>query len=139
MTAYNLVSLIGIFIIAGFAWLLSANRKVVNWRVVGWGIGLQFLFAFFVFVVPAGTKFFLFVNRVVVTVLDSASAGTRFVFGRLALPPGATNEAGETSLGSMLAFQVHHDHLFRRPDRRSIYLGVMPFFIRLCPGVHRTL
>jgi CNT family concentrative nucleoside transporter len=132
MTIYNLVSFLGIFLIAGFAWLLSVNRKVVNWRVVGWGIGLQFLFAFFVFVVPAGTKFFLFVNRVVVTLLGSATAGTRFVFGRLALPPGTTNEAGETSLGSILAFQGLSTIIFFAALIGALYyLGVMPFFIRL--------
>jgi len=140
MTSYNLVSFFGLFLIAGFAWLLSANRKVVNWRVVGWGIGLQFLFAFFVFVVPAGTKFFLFVNRVVVTLLGSATAGTRFVFGRLALPPGTTNEAGETSLGSMLAFQGLSTIIFFAALIGALYyLGVMPFFIRIFARVFTKL
>ncbi len=140
MTAYNLVSFLGIFIIAGFAWLLSANRRVVNWRVVFWGIGLQFLFAFFVFVVPAGTKFFLFVNRVVVTLLGSATAGTRFVFGRLALPPGITNEAGETSLGSMLAFQGLSTIIFFAALIGALYyLGVMPFCVRLFARVFTRL
>jgi concentrative nucleoside transporter, CNT family len=140
MTIYNFVSFFGIFVIAGFAWLLSVNRKVVNWRVVGWGIGLQFLFAFFVFVVPAGTKFFLFVNRVVVTLLGSATAGTRFVFGRLALPPGTTNEAGETSLGSILAFQGLSTIIFFAALIGALYyLGVMPFFIRLFARVFTKL
>ena len=140
MNAYNFVSFLGIFIIAGFAWLLSANRKVVNWRVVGWGIGLQFLFAFFVFVVPAGTKFFLLVNRVVVTLLDSASAGTRFVFGRLALPPGTTGDAGETSLGSILAFQGLATIIFFAALIGALYyLGVMPFFVRLFARVFTRL
>ena len=140
MTANNFVSFIGIFIIAGFAWLLSANRKVVNWRVVGWGIGLQFLFAFFVFVVPAGTKFFLFVNRVVVTLLGSATAGTQFVFGRLALPPGTANEAGETSLGSILAFQGLSTIIFFAALIGALYyLGIMPFLVRLFARVFTRL
>ncbi|MDH4271025.1 MAG: nucleoside transporter [Candidatus Aminicenantes bacterium] len=140
MSAYNLVSLLGIFVIAAFAWLLSANRKVVNWRVVGWGIGLQFLFALFIFVVPVGTKFFLFVNRVVIRLLDSATAGTRFVFGRLALPPGAINEAGEASLGSMLAFQGLSTIIFFAALIGALYhLGVMPFFVRLFARVFTRL
>ncbi|MFZ2054178.1 MAG: nucleoside transporter C-terminal domain-containing protein [Candidatus Aminicenantales bacterium] len=140
MSAYNLVSLLGIFVIAAFAWLLSANRKVVNWRVVGWGIGLQFLFALFIFVVPVGTKFFLFVNRVVIKLLDSATAGTRFVFGRLALPPGAINEAGETSLGSILAFQGLSTIIFFAALIGALYhLGVMPFFVRLFARVFTRL
>ena len=48
----------------------------------------------------------MFINRVVIAVLDSAMAGTVFVFGRLALGPGMTGSAGETSLGYFLAFQA---------------------------------
>jgi len=33
---YNLVSFAGIFVLMGVAWLLSADRRVVNWRVVIW-------------------------------------------------------------------------------------------------------
>ncbi len=39
MDIYNLVSFLGIFVLAGVAWLCSSNRKVINWRVVLWGIG----------------------------------------------------------------------------------------------------
>jgi len=132
MSIYNLVSFLGIFVIAFFAWLCSSNRKVVNWRVVVWGIGLQLLFAFFIFVVPAGTKFFLFLNDVVVKVLESAQAGTHFLFGRLALPPGTTNEAGETSLGYFLIFQGLPTIVFFAALMGALYyLRVMPFFVRL--------
>jgi nucleoside transporter len=132
MTIYNLISFTGIFVLAFVAWLLSSDRKTVNWRVVTWGIGLQLLFAFFVFVVPAGTKVFLFINDAVVKVLDSAQAGTRFIFGRLALPPGATNESGETSLGSFLLFQGLATIIFFAALIGALYhAGIMPFFIRL--------
>lgn len=131
MDVYNLVSFSGIVLLAGFAWLLSNNRKRINWRVVFWGISLQLLFAFFVFVVPAGTKFFLFVNRVVVVVLDSAAEGTKFLFGRLALAPGTTNEAGESSLGFILAFQGLPTIVFFAALVNVLYyLRVMPLLIR---------
>ena len=140
MGIYNLVSLAGIFILMGFAWLCSASRKVVNWRVVIWGVGLQFLLALFIFVVPVGTKFFLFVNGMVVRILDTATAGTRFVFGRLALPPGTANEAGETSLGSMLAFQGLPTIIFFAALIGALYyLGVMPFFVRLFARIFTRL
>jgi CNT family concentrative nucleoside transporter len=140
MTAYNLVSFAGIFVLAGFAWLLSAHRRVVNWRVVGWGIGLQLLIGGFIFRVPAGTKFFLFINDAVVRILDSATAGTRFLFGRLALPPGATNEAGETSLGYFLAFQALPTIIFFAAVIAALYhLRVMPFLVRLFARVFTKL
>jgi CNT family concentrative nucleoside transporter len=131
MEIYNLVSLAGIFVLAGFAWLCSSNKRVVNWRVIFWGISLQLLFALFIFMVPVGTRFFLFVNKIVVVVLDSATAGTKFLFGRLALAPGTTNEAGETSLGSMIAFQALPTIIFFAALVGALYyLKIMPLFIR---------
>lgn len=132
MTAANLVSLAGIFVLAGVAWLFSSDRKVVNVRVVAWGIGLQLLLAFFIFVVPAGARAFLWVNDAVMAVLGTATAGVRFVFGRLALPPGAVNEAGETSLGYFLAFQGLPTIIFFAALLGALYyLGVMPVIVRL--------
>ncbi|OGD15066.1 MAG: nucleoside transporter [Candidatus Aminicenantes bacterium RBG_16_63_14] len=132
MTAWNLVSFLGIFVLAGVAWLFSSNRKVVNSRALLWGIGLQLLIGLFVFVLPAGTTVFLWVNKAVVAVLDSATAGTKFVFGRVALPPGTVNEAGETSLGYSLAFQALPTIIFFAALLGALYhVRVMPFFVRL--------
>ena len=112
MDIYNLVSFSGIFILIGFAWLLSADRKNMNFRVILWGLDLQLLFALFIFRIPAGTKLFLVVNDVVVKILDSADAGAEFVFGPLAIPPGQESETGETSLGVILAFQAFPTIIF---------------------------
>jgi CNT family concentrative nucleoside transporter len=132
MTAYNLVSFAGIFVLAGVAWLFSSNRKVVNGRVIFWGIGLQLLVAAFIFVVPAGAQVFLWANHAVTAVLGTASAGVKFVFGRLALPPGAVNDSGETSLGYFLAFQGLPTIIFFAALLGALYyLRVMPFFVRL--------
>jgi concentrative nucleoside transporter, CNT family len=133
---YNLISFAGIFILMTFAWALSTDRKVINWRVVVWGVALQLLFAVFIFVVPAGSKIFLLINDAVVKVLDSATAGTRFLFGRLALPPGTKNEMGEESLGFFLAFQALPTVVFFASLMGALYyIGLMPrligFFSRL--------
>ncbi len=128
---YNLISFAGIFILMAFAWLISTNRKVINWRVIFWGTLLQLVFALFIFVIPAGSKVFLFVNDAVVKLLDSATAGTKFVFGRLALPPGTKNEIGEESLGFILAFQALPTIIFFASLMGLLYYsGVMPFLIR---------
>ncbi|MGE5190606.1 MAG: NupC/NupG family nucleoside CNT transporter [Gemmatimonadota bacterium] len=137
---HNLVSFAGIFLLTGIAWLFSANRKVVNLRVVLWGTALQLLLALFIFVVPAGSRAFLAVNDLVVKVLDSAQAGTRFVFGRLALPPGARNEAGEESLGFVLAFQALPAIVFFASLMGALYyVGVMPRLIRFFAKVFTRL
>ena len=125
MELYNLVSFFGIFVLAGFAWLCSNNRRVVNWRVVFWGIALQFLFAFFIFIVPVGAKIFIFVNNVVVAVLDSATAGTIFLFGPLAL---SQEEGG---VGYVLAFQALPTVVFFAAVVGALYyLRIMPLLIR---------
>lgn len=131
MDGYNLVSFFGIFVLVFFAWLCSENRRIVNWRVVFWGIGLQLFFAFFIFVLPVGSKFFLLVNKAVLGVLDTASEGTRFLFGRLALPLGEISESGETSLGNFLAFQGLPTIIFFAGLMGALYyLRIMPLIIR---------
>jgi len=131
MDIYNLVSFAGIFILIGFAWVLSADKKNMNWRVIGWGIGLQILIGFFIFVVPAGSDLFSLVNDVVVEVLDSASAGAKFVFGPLAVAPGETSETGEKSLGFILAFQAFPTIIFFSALIAILYyFKIMPLIIR---------
>jgi CNT family concentrative nucleoside transporter len=131
MDIYNLVSFAGIFVLIGIAWLLSADKKNMNWRVIIWGIALQILIALFIFVVPVGSKIFLVVNDVVVKVLDSASAGAKFVFGPLAIPPGAESETGEKSLGFILAFQAFPTIIFFSALIAILYyFRIMPLVIR---------
>jgi len=131
MDVYNLVSFAGIFVLIGFAWVLSADKKNMNWRVIGWGIGLQILIALFIFVVPVGSKLFLVVSDIVVNILDSASAGAKFVFGPLAIPPGQTSETGEESLGFILAFQAFPTIIFFSALIAILYFfGIMPIIIR---------
>ncbi len=131
MDIYNLVSFAGIFVLIGIAWLLSSDKKNMNWRVIVWGIALQILIALFIFVVPVGSKIFLVVNDVVVKVLDSASAGAKFVFGPLAIPPGAESETGEKSLGFILAFQAFPTIIFFSALIAILYyFRIMPLIIR---------
>lgn len=137
---YNLISFSGIFILMAFAWMLSTNRRVINWRVIIWGTLLQLIFALFIFVLPAGSKVFLLINDAVVKVLDSATAGTKFLFGRLALSPGTKNEAGEESLGFFLAFQALPTIIFFASLMAVLYyIGVMPRFIKFFSKIFTKL
>jgi len=124
MDIYNLVSFAGIFVLIGFAWVLSADKKNMNWRVIGWGIGLQIIIGFFIFVVPVGSDLFSLVNDIVVKVLDSASAGAKFVFGPLA-------ETGDESPGFILAFQAFPTIIFFSALIAILYyFKIMPLIIR---------
>jgi CNT family concentrative nucleoside transporter len=129
---YNLVSLAGIFILLAFAWSLSTDRKVVNWRVIIWGLAMQFLFAAFIFILPAGSKFFLLINEVLVRVLSVANEGAKFLFGVLAIPPGTTGPNGEQSLGWIFVFQALPTIIFFASLMGILYyIGVMPWFIKI--------
>ena len=131
MEKYNLISLSGIFILMGVAWLISSDRKNMNWRLMLWGIVFQFVFACFVFLIPAGSSFLLFINSIILEVLECALAGTEFVFGRLALAPGTVNANGEASLGFFLAFQAFPTIIFFSALMAALYyLRVMPALIK---------
>lgn len=128
---YNFISFCGIFVLMLIAWVFSPDKKNMNWRVIGWGVFLQLIFGLFIFVVPAGAKLFLFANEAVIKVLDSASSGSRFIFGRLALSPGATNEAQEGSFGFILAFQALPTIIFFSALISVLYFyNIMPLVIR---------
>lgn len=135
MVLNNFVSFAGIFVFVFMGWLLSNNRRIVNWRVIGWGIGLQLAFGLLVFKIPAGTKIFLAVNALVVSVVEASSAGMKFLFGPLALPPGT-----EGSPGFILAFQSLPSVVFFSALMSLLYYWrVMPFIIRLFSGVFTRL
>ncbi len=131
MDSYNFISLAGLVILIGLGVLFSTNRKSINWHVVVWGVGLQFLIAWFLFVVPAGVKFFSVINDLVIKVLESASAGSKFLFGPLALAPGQISETGERSLGFILAFQVFPTIIFFSALISILYyIGFIPILVK---------
>jgi len=126
MTIYNAISVLGLFVFMAVAWAFSTHRKVINWRAVIWGLSLQLIFGFFVFVVPVGRDLFLFLNKVIVKVLGCASAGTEFLFGPLALAPGTPG-----SVGFILAFQALPTIIFFASLMSVLYyVGIMPWVIR---------
>ncbi len=127
MNPYVGVSAAGLLILMGLAWLVSPQKNNINFRVISGGLALQFLLALFIFKVPFGQSCFLFLNHAVTQLLGAASAGMRFVFGPLAIPPG---ESG--SLGFILAFQAFPTILFFSALVSLLYFsGIMPFLIRL--------
>ncbi len=54
----RLIGILGIFTLLAIAFAFSNNRKRINWRLVFWGLGLQWLFALFILKTPVGRPFF---------------------------------------------------------------------------------
>ena len=131
MDLYNLVSLSGLFLFLLLSWVISENRKNVNFRTVLSGIGLMFIFAIFIFLVPFGPKVFLFLNNVFLVFLNASGAGAEFLFGPLALPPGAADAGGSKSIGFILAFQVFPVIIFFSAIMSVLYYyGIMQKVIK---------
>jgi CNT family concentrative nucleoside transporter len=127
MGIYNLVSCLGILFLLGVLCLFSTHRRRISVKVVVWGIVLQIAFALFIFLVPVGAKFFLFLNDATMEVIDASFEGTRFLFGRLAISPGK-----ESSLGFILAFQALPSIIFFAALMELLYyLGIMERVIGL--------
>ena len=72
--------LLGMFVLILISYLLSANRKAINWRTVGLGLGAQIILAIGVLKVPFVQSFFEWVGSLFIAVLDFTMEGTKFLF-----------------------------------------------------------
>jgi len=127
MTIYNGISAAGLLCFIGFLALFSRSKRSISLRVIIWGIALQVLFAFFVFLVPFGSRFFLLLNDVTMEVIAGAFEGIRFLFGPLAQSPGQPG-----SIGFILAFQALPSIIFFAALMELLYYaGIMERLIAL--------
>ena len=136
---YRLVSLAGLVVMLLLAWAMSENRRAVRWRVVGWGLGLQFSFALLLLSPAIQGHFFEGMARIVNVVTSSALAGARFVFGD-ALVVGDP-ASGEMPLGGALAFQALPVIVFVCAVSAVLYhLGIIQLVVRAISCImQRTL
>ncbi|OYU94911.1 MAG: NupC/NupG family nucleoside CNT transporter [Bacteroidetes bacterium B1(2017)] len=78
--------LIGIALILGIAFLLSNNRKAINYRLVFSGLGIQVALALFILKTEIGSNLFAFIGKKIEGLLTLADKGGEFVFGGLIKP-----------------------------------------------------
>jgi CNT family concentrative nucleoside transporter len=76
--------LLGIAAFVGIAWLLSENRKAINWRLVAAGVLLQISIAAIVIYFPPAREVVEWIGNRFVDLLAFTSRGVEFVFGSLA-------------------------------------------------------
>ncbi len=115
---------LGIIVIMGVAYGLSTNRKAIQKRVVLWGLGLQWLFAFLVLKTP----FYAVLEKVRdggMKLLGYSEAGSSFVFGSLGGP------ANDQTLGLIFAFRVLPIIIFIASFFSVMYyLGIMQIVVK---------
>ncbi len=123
--------IIGLILLLGIAYVFSNNKKKINYRLVINGLLLQFVLAVFVLKGEAMAHFwaplgwiklsFSWVSKFFVLILNFTTEGSKFIFGDLALSPGAPG-----SLGMFFAFQVLPIIIFFATLMAVLYyLGIM--------------
>jgi concentrative nucleoside transporter, CNT family len=91
--------LIGIVVILGIALALSNNRKAINLRLVGTGLGLQIALALFILKTDIGRMIFQRLGAGITRLLSFSDKGADFVFGVL-----VKSETLERTLGMGTGF-----------------------------------
>lgn len=87
-----LFGLIGITAMLAIAFLMSNNRKAINYKTVVVGLILQFLLAVFILKFEPGKIIFEYIGKFVGKILDFANEGANFVFGPLNNSPEIMQE-----------------------------------------------
>jgi len=128
----------GLAVILGLAYCLSSARRAIDYRTVGWGLGLQFVFALIVLKTTAGQQLFQSLGGVITKLLNFTYVGSSFVFGPLG-DPVAWPKIMTTVLGAdgaqyanIFAFMVLPTIIFI-----LYYFGVMQVIVRLFAVVMR--
>ncbi len=122
------ISLVGIFILIGLCYLISTDRKKVNWKLVGVGIGLQFIFALLILKTGLGRAFFAGMNDIFVILLGFTQDGASFVFGNLTqfnIPVGTPLPGPPAGFAEL---DLSTSQLWARPAAYFAF-GVMPTVI----------
>lgn len=126
---------VGLLLILGIAFLFSANKKSVNWRLVGMGLLIQLIFAVFIIHSETLRTWFFplgwlkdivnWFGAAIVALLGFTLEGSKFVFGKL-----GTN-TGSDSLGFFFAFQVLPTIIFVSSLAALLYhLGILQAVVK---------
>jgi CNT family concentrative nucleoside transporter len=122
------ISVLGFVVFLLIAWGFSTDRKIIPWRVLIWGVILQFTSCWLILGMPVfGFKgplrlVFQGANDAINAILDYNLEGSKFVFGDL---------ANSDKFGFIFAFQVLPTIIFMASLMAVMYhLGIMQIVIR---------
>ncbi|MFA5138099.1 MAG: nucleoside transporter C-terminal domain-containing protein [Elusimicrobiota bacterium] len=116
----RLIGVVGILVLLGICWLMSNNKKKINYRTVGVGMSLQFLMAVLLMKWETGNNAMQWFAGKVTTFLFLSDNGTKFLFANLADP------AYMDKFGFVFAFRVLPIIIFFASFMGILYyMGVM--------------
>ncbi len=115
--------LLGMLSLLIIAFLFSANRKAIDWKIVGLGTAFQLLIAIGVLKISFVQKGFELVGSVFIEILNFTRAGSEFLFSGLV--------ADMDSFGFIFAFQVLPTIIFFSALTSLLfYLGIIQFIVK---------
>ena len=74
------IGILGIIVLLAIAFLMSNNKKKIDYKLVAWGLGLQLAFAIFILKTPIGLPFFEFFDVIIKKLLAFSDKGGDFLF-----------------------------------------------------------
>lgn len=135
--AERAIGLLGIATMLGIAFLLSYDRKRIDWKLVASGLGLQAVFGLIVLKTETGRLVFQRVGDLITSLLGFQEQGARFVFGNLVqstvpVSGGPAEGAGMVAnTGAYFAFNVLPTIIFFSALMSVMYyLGVMQIIVK---------
>lgn len=109
---------LGMLALVAIAFLFSVNRKAINWKMVGIGLGIQLLIAIGVLKVPFVKLIFENIGKIFINILDFTRSGSKFLFEGLVVDT--------ETFGYIFAFQVLPTIIFFSALTSVLfYLGVI--------------
>lgn len=118
-------SLFGLIVLILIAYLLSNNKKRIDWSLVVKGVILQIVFAFFVLKIPFVYQIFDSISAFFVTIFRFSEYGTKFLFGNLV--------TDDKTFGFIFALKVLPSIIFFSAISSLLY------YIKVLPLIVNTL
>ncbi|THH41033.1 NupC/NupG family nucleoside CNT transporter [Neolewinella litorea] len=117
--AYDLFrTTLGMSVMLGVCYLFSANRRAIDWKLVGIGVAMQFVLAVLILKVDGVSLVFDYVAAGFRKTLEFTAAGSQFLFGSIVVDLD--------SFGYIFAFQVLPTIVFFSALSAILYyLGVL--------------
>ena len=99
------IGILGIVFILLVGYVLSKNRKLINYRLIVFGVIFQILTGIFILKIPLGKKLFEILARGITTILELSRVGGGFVFAFVAKEDVLSKSIGKEH-GFIFAIQI---------------------------------
>lgn len=117
-------SIFGFAVFIFLSFLLSENRKSIPWKLVFWGIALQFILAFVILKIDFVSDIFTFISSIFEKAYQVSVEGSSFIFGDALVK--------ENKMGFIFAFRILPTIIFFSAISSLLYyLRILPFLVNI--------